>query len=162
MHVCKCICTIVHYFGLWVLRVVKDNEWLWMKARWTPSLPQTSRANPVQCCSTHQKKKLWVVKGNEWWWVVKDKCTNAFGLWGVEQMSMCLMSSGLCLMSGGLWVVDKWACMQMRLYMCPLLWIMSWEADNWVGDTCKFAFWDQTWMSEASYVSSPPCSVPHM
>jgi len=28
-----------------------------MKARWTLSLPQTSRANPVQCCSTHQKKK---------------------------------------------------------------------------------------------------------
>jgi len=27
-----------------------------MKARWTLSLPQTSRANPVQCCSTHQKK----------------------------------------------------------------------------------------------------------
>ena len=26
------------------------------KARWTLSLPQTSRANPVQCCSTHQKK----------------------------------------------------------------------------------------------------------
>ena len=24
-----------------------------MKARWTLSLPQTSRANPVQCCSTH-------------------------------------------------------------------------------------------------------------
>jgi len=29
---------------------------LLMKARWTLSLPQTSRANPVQCCSTHQKK----------------------------------------------------------------------------------------------------------
>ena len=27
-----------------------------MKARWTLSLPQTSRANPVQCCSTHQQK----------------------------------------------------------------------------------------------------------
>jgi len=27
-----------------------------MKARWTLSLPQTSRALPVQCCSTHQKK----------------------------------------------------------------------------------------------------------
>jgi len=29
-----------------------------MKARWALSLPQTSRANPVQCCSTHQKKKI--------------------------------------------------------------------------------------------------------
>ena len=28
-----------------------------MKARWTLSLPQTSRANLVQCCSTHQKKR---------------------------------------------------------------------------------------------------------
>ena len=27
-----------------------------MKARWTLSPPQTSRSNPVQCCSTHQKK----------------------------------------------------------------------------------------------------------
>jgi len=26
------------------------------KLGWTLSLPQTSRANPVQCCSTHQKK----------------------------------------------------------------------------------------------------------
>jgi len=31
-----------------------------MKARWTLSLPQTSRANPVQCCSTHQKK-TWLI-----------------------------------------------------------------------------------------------------
>jgi len=35
-----------------------------MKAWWTLSLPQTSRANPVQCCSTHQKKcrfvQLWM------------------------------------------------------------------------------------------------------
>jgi len=30
-----------------------------MKARWTLSLPQTSRANPVQCCSTHQKKETY-------------------------------------------------------------------------------------------------------
>ena len=30
-----------------------------MKARWTLSLPQTSRANPVQYCSTHQKKKIY-------------------------------------------------------------------------------------------------------
>jgi len=29
------------------------NKW---KLGWTLSLPQTSRANPVQCCSTHQKK----------------------------------------------------------------------------------------------------------
>jgi len=28
-----------------------------MKGRWTLSLPQTSRANPVQFCSTYQKKK---------------------------------------------------------------------------------------------------------
>ena len=28
-----------------------------MKARWTLSLPQTSRANPVQCCSTHEEKR---------------------------------------------------------------------------------------------------------
>ena len=27
------------------------------KLKWTLSLPQTSRTNPVQCCSTHQKKK---------------------------------------------------------------------------------------------------------
>jgi len=32
------------------------NQFEQMKARWTLSLPQTSRANPVQCCSTHQKK----------------------------------------------------------------------------------------------------------
>jgi len=29
------------------------NKW---KLKWTLSLPQTSRANPVQCCSTHQTK----------------------------------------------------------------------------------------------------------
>jgi len=28
------------------------------KAWWTPSLPQTNRANPVQCCSTHLEKCL--------------------------------------------------------------------------------------------------------
>jgi len=29
------------------------NKW---KLNWTPSLPQTSRANPVQCCSTNKKR----------------------------------------------------------------------------------------------------------
>jgi len=33
-----------------------------MKAWWTLSLPQTSRANPVQCYSTHQKKCIVVYR----------------------------------------------------------------------------------------------------
>jgi len=32
------------------------NQSEWTKARWILSLPQTSRANPVQCYSTHQEK----------------------------------------------------------------------------------------------------------
>jgi len=36
---------------------IKTHKSIWInKAWWTLSLPQTSRANPVQCYSTHQEK----------------------------------------------------------------------------------------------------------
>ena len=37
------------------------NRFEQMTARWTLSLPQTNRANPVQCCSTHQT----IIKSNK-------------------------------------------------------------------------------------------------
>jgi len=38
------------------IHIEHTNQSSWTKARWTLSLPQTSRANPAQCYSTHQEK----------------------------------------------------------------------------------------------------------
>ena len=43
--VCVCACSWVCMFSIWI-----------NKAWWTLSLPQTSRANPAQCYSTHPEK----------------------------------------------------------------------------------------------------------
>jgi len=49
--------THTHVHGYWEHALVQIdlNKW---KLKWILSLPQTSRANPVQCCSTHQKKNM--------------------------------------------------------------------------------------------------------
>ena len=40
---------------------IKTHKSIWInKAWWTLSLPQTSRANPAQCYSTHQEKYTWI------------------------------------------------------------------------------------------------------
>jgi len=56
--VCVCVCVCV----IWILASSmrycrrKGAFWAGTQARWTLSLPQTSRANPVQCCSTHRQQ----------------------------------------------------------------------------------------------------------